>query len=130
MWRQPHARNLSLEAGIEKIAEAAKRADRGLSRALEAWIAAAPQELADCCRPISLRAGTLEMTCDSSAAAYELNRWLQSDGVAALAREGVPILRVRLVGGGAAKPSQPKRPESGKSGKNATGNGNSRRPRS
>ncbi|MBL8886226.1 MAG: DUF721 domain-containing protein [Phycisphaerales bacterium] len=98
-WRKPYARNLSLGEAIEKVASAARQADRGLSKVLEAWKASVPMELSGCCRPVALRAGTLEIACDSSAATYEVNRWLQGEGVAALAREGVPVLRVRLVGG-------------------------------
>jgi len=124
-WRRPYARDLSLGASIEKVASAARQADRGLSRVLEAWRAAAPAELAGCCRPIALKAGTLEIACDSSAATYEVNRWLQSEGVSALAREGVPVLRVRLVGTSLQPTMQPRSPASGK-----TPKGGVRRPRS
>lgn len=92
---------------------------------MQAWIAAAPPELVDCCRPTGLRAGTLELACDSSAAAYEVNRWLQGEGVAALSREGVPVLRVRLVGVSATKAVQPKTGQPGKTARNGA-----RRPRS
>lgn len=117
-WRKPYAKSLSLGPAIEKVASQAKQADRGLSRVLEAWRQAVPPELWVCCRPIGLKAGTLEIACDSSAATYEVNRWLQSEGVAALAREGVPVLRVRLMGTslqpGRSPGVQPKRPGGGK----------------
>lgn len=126
-WRKPYAKSLSLGPAIEKVASEARQADRGLSRVLEAWEAVAPEELATCCRPISLRAGMLEIACDSSAATYEVNRWLQSDGVAALAREGVPVLRVRLMGTSLqAQRSagvQPKRPGGGKTNSNGKRDG-------
>jgi len=113
-WRKPYARSLSLGKEIEQVASAARQADRGLSKVLEAWKAVAPAELAGCCRPVSLRTGTLEIACDSSAATYEVNRWLQSEGVAAFAREGVPVLRVRLVGSALLAAVQPKKHAIGK----------------
>ncbi|MBX3390222.1 MAG: DUF721 domain-containing protein [Phycisphaeraceae bacterium] len=113
-WRLSVPKNLTISAGVQRIAQDARRADRGLIKATEAWEETAPPEIAESCRPVALRSGTLEIACDSSAAAYSVNHWFQSEGAGALARRGVPVLRLRFVAGPVRNRVQPDRHENGK----------------
>ncbi len=104
-WRRTPARDLSVAPIVQQVARDARRVERGLGAAMEAWRVIAPDALAECCHPVGLSGGTLEMACDSSAAAYELNSWMQSEGRSAFAKVGVPVLRMKMAG----KKAEPRR---------------------
>lgn len=116
-WRLGKSKDVSIAAAAQRVAADARRADRGLAKVGEMWRELVPVEFADCCQPASVRMGTLEVACDSSAAAYALNRWFQSEGAAALARRGVAVIRLRTVLVAARTGVQPKDVESGKKGR-------------
>ncbi|MBN8598212.1 MAG: DUF721 domain-containing protein [Planctomycetes bacterium] len=115
-WRRPSVRNVTIEAAVKQIAAGARAADRGLSKVLEAWEACVPGPIGESCRPVSFVSGTLEIACDSSAATYEMNHWLQDGGAAELSKRGVALVKVRLVG---SKPAPARAPR---------GNAQRRRP--
>lgn len=127
-WRRPAVRNATIEAAVQQFAARARAADRGLSTVLEAWAACVPGPIAECCRPISLTSGTLEIACDSSPATYEVNRWLQDGGIAELTKRGVTLLKVRLVGSKSPPPRSPRAKPSRSEGAQPHGNAQRRKP--
>ncbi|MBS0192582.1 MAG: DciA family protein [Phycisphaerales bacterium] len=97
-YRQRATPDLSIARQVGGVAQTLKREDRALARLVQAWDVAVPTELAEACRPRSVRAGIVEVACSSSAAGYALTRWLAEGGRAALASAGATVLGVHLCG--------------------------------
>lgn len=75
--RQSRQRDLSIRSLIENTADSAKRSHRKLGALIDLWEQLVPHELAEHTTLTALRGGTLHVTVDSSAAAYELDRALR-----------------------------------------------------
>lgn len=97
-YRQWQPRDLSLAREVTAFASRAKKVDRTLSKLLEVWETVLPRELGESCRPVGIKAGSLDLACSSSAARYEFTRWLQEGGKQALSKAGQNVLRVRFMG--------------------------------
>lgn len=74
-----------------------RKVSRTESALLNAWSAAAPDQLTACCVPIGVRGGRLEIEVPNASVRFQADRWLRSGGLAELsALAKVPIAGVRL----------------------------------
>lgn len=93
--RPERARDLSGDMQIQM--KTLRKVSKTESALLQAWSAAAPDQLAQSCVPIGIRSGRLEIRVPNAAIKFQADRWLRSGGLAevsALAK--VPIAGVRL----------------------------------
>ncbi|HEX8877660.1 MAG TPA: hypothetical protein VF777_13000 [Phycisphaerales bacterium] len=99
-FRCPPPPDRSIGAEVGRLARELRRSDRVLSRIEEVWEAAAPDALRTLARPVSFRAGVLELSCVAAAVRFEVDRWLQSGGREVVEKTlGTPIFRVKFVSG-------------------------------
>jgi hypothetical protein len=96
-WRARRAFDMSIGPEVELAASTAARTSRRLAGLIEAWEAVVPPEIAAHSRINGLRGGTAQVTVDSAAIRYELDRHLRCGGEAELRRQfGATLVRVRL----------------------------------
>lgn len=95
--RQSRQRDLTIRSLIEGTAASAKRSHRQLGAIIDLWEQLVPRQLADHATIAGLRGGTLHVTVDSSAIAYDLDRLLRG-GLEQQIREQYrgTLLRVRV----------------------------------
>jgi len=87
----------SIAADIQRVAKQARRESRRVGSAAGAWCDLLPVTLLLRCRLDSLRSGTLNVHVDSSAALYEVDRFLREGATTALrAATGGAVQRVKL----------------------------------
>ncbi len=93
-WRVRPERDTSIGAQVTAIVRQIAASHRQSGAAVAAWEAAAPQALLKCCEVRGTNAGVLTIRAANSATRYQLDRWLQSGGEAALRSGGVAKVRV------------------------------------
>jgi len=93
--RPERARDLSSD--MQTQMKTLRKVSRTESSLLSAWSAAAPDQLAQSCVPIGIRAGRFEIEVPDASMKFQADRWLRSGGLAELsALAKVPIAGVRL----------------------------------
>jgi hypothetical protein len=94
---RPKPRDLSIGGEVERIRAAAERLGKRLGRVGDAWLALVPADLLEHTRIDGLRGGVLEISVDSTAARFALDRLLRGGLEARLRSEtSPPIARVRV----------------------------------
>lgn len=100
-YRVPPAVDRSIAVEVGRIARQLRQTDRVLNKVEEVWAAAAPDTLRDLARPVSFKAGVLELACAAAAVRFEIDRWLQGGGRGVLEKTlGSTIFRVSFTSGG------------------------------
>jgi hypothetical protein len=97
MRNRPEPRDLSIGREVEAIRKSMERLAKRLGDAGALWLELVPAELAAHCRLEGMRGGVLEVSVDSQAARYALDRLLRGGVEASLrARSTPPVAKVRI----------------------------------
>ena len=77
-WRGHKGRDLSIAGTVQMTADNATRVQRRLGELIDVWREVVPPRIADRTALASLRNGVLQVTVDSAATAFEIDRLLRS----------------------------------------------------
>lgn len=92
-YRQRRGRDLELASTIERLQAQLESAHRKLGNVIDAWNRLVPDPIAAHSRITALRGGILQVSVDSAAISYELDRLLREGLLDGLRREYRGTLR-------------------------------------
>ncbi len=99
-WRSRPDRAVAIEPLIAARLKEAKRLQKTLGSFVELWETVLPDELAERTQVTGLRSGVVQVTVDSSATAYELDRRLREGLEQQMRRAfGKTLVRVKITVG-------------------------------
>ncbi len=99
-WRGPRSRTVTLEPLLDPISSTARRTERRLGNLVDLWLAHVPEELTRHAAVTGFRGGTLQVTAESAAVRFQLDRALRG-GLLSTLRRAFPgtLNNVRIVAG-------------------------------